>query len=438
MNLTWSQKRKIAYLSAVLVPVALLSAYLTYSFFDREPTCNDGIQNQNERGVDCGGVCERICQAQVPSPALMWARSFAVTEDIANSVAYYENPNSSLVARDVPFVFELRDSENLLIAQRQGTVDIPPRSTFAVFAGGIEIDGRNPVRTTFRLGDPYWQSADPSITRSLTSIEDTVLSPNLPQPRLEAEVANISVLNIGELELVSIIYDGAGNAVQASRTFINDIPAGSSKDVTFTWRQPFEPSNAQCASNVRFSIGVADVSVPEVTDAPSARMSLQEFVRTFPPPSTVGVVPVNATSSATNGSAATQLVSVLDSIEDTPVPVSNLLSELENLVRESREANASGQPVAVLVTGDTDPVNPEGTLQRLRSLQSSETTVYVVDTSQESEYEYLTQALGSQSAYFRAPSARALSQVMEVIRARLCDDSVYVSEIIPLNVELAN
>ena len=38
----------------------ILISYLTFSII-YQGTCNDGILNQGETQIDCGGVCERLC-----------------------------------------------------------------------------------------------------------------------------------------------------------------------------------------------------------------------------------------------------------------------------------------------------------------------------------------------------------------------------------------
>lgn len=36
-------------------------ASCTKNLTEQEPSCNDGIQNQNETSIDCGGVCPSAC-----------------------------------------------------------------------------------------------------------------------------------------------------------------------------------------------------------------------------------------------------------------------------------------------------------------------------------------------------------------------------------------
>ena len=87
-------------------------------FYDK-PTCFDGKQNQDESGVDCGGVCEKVCSFQAVKPNIIWSRSFKVSEGIYNAIAYIENPNIRAEAFAVPYVFKIFDERNILISEKK-------------------------------------------------------------------------------------------------------------------------------------------------------------------------------------------------------------------------------------------------------------------------------------------------------------------------------
>ncbi|MFQ5621097.1 MAG: Ig-like domain-containing protein [Candidatus Nanoarchaeia archaeon] len=53
-----------------------------------EPSCFDGVQNQDEQGIDCGGVCVSCATVQVPAPSCpdnvcLWGELFACKADCA-------------------------------------------------------------------------------------------------------------------------------------------------------------------------------------------------------------------------------------------------------------------------------------------------------------------------------------------------------------------
>ncbi|MDP6250283.1 MAG: hypothetical protein QGH26_05690, partial [Candidatus Pacebacteria bacterium] len=59
--MSWSSKNRSIYLGGLILILVIVFALPVYNIFNKEPTCFDGKQNSNERGVDCGGGCEKIC-----------------------------------------------------------------------------------------------------------------------------------------------------------------------------------------------------------------------------------------------------------------------------------------------------------------------------------------------------------------------------------------
>lgn len=237
MALSWSTRRKMVYISILVLPALVFGGYLLWQFY-QPPTCYDGVQNQDELGVDCGGSCQAVCQDLAQDASVVWSRSFNVSGPVYNSVAYIENPNVNLVAQEVPYSFKLYDAENVLITERQGVITIPPQAVFAVFEPSVETGNRVPVRTTFEfLEEPFWENT--SGDRPKPQIQEKTLREQRTTPRLDITVANPSLVSIRDLHLVAILFDTDGNAVHTSRTVIDEVPAESTETTVFTWPRPF-------------------------------------------------------------------------------------------------------------------------------------------------------------------------------------------------------
>ena len=55
--------------------VAIIAGYFVYTvLFKVDPTCFDGKKNQDERGIDCGGVCALVCLADAKTVVPIWSR----------------------------------------------------------------------------------------------------------------------------------------------------------------------------------------------------------------------------------------------------------------------------------------------------------------------------------------------------------------------------
>ena len=77
MSLVWRFKKQSSYL-ILAAAVAALAVYLIYLGVKPASSCFDAKKNQNEEGIDCGGVCVIACSFNVESLNILWTRPFEV------------------------------------------------------------------------------------------------------------------------------------------------------------------------------------------------------------------------------------------------------------------------------------------------------------------------------------------------------------------------
>jgi len=234
--MSWAARRQILYICIVLLFLGAVSAYPIYAIFIKHtPTCNDGIQNQDEKAIDCGGICPRACVDQVVAqPLVEWARIFPVSGSVYNLVAYVQNPNVTYVGNPTRYLFKVFDKDNVLIDVVENTVAIPPTHTFPIFEQGFDAGKRIPNHVTFEFTEPVvWFSYKGEHTEFAVSGE--VLVNATSSPRLDALITNKTTNVFKNIETVAILYDNTGNAVQVSRTYIPILADNNGKNVTFTW-----------------------------------------------------------------------------------------------------------------------------------------------------------------------------------------------------------
>lgn len=235
---SWSTKRQLTVIAIITAFVLFLIALPTFLVVYEAPTCVDGKQNQGEFGVDCGGPCALLCEAEALQPIVRWQRVFPVTSGVFNAVAYIENPNLDSTAKDVPYRFRIYDAENVLVYEREGRAYIPPRKVFGIFEDGFLAGERTPVRALFEFTEqPVWVKTDYK-EPDLRFLSRT-LSEERTAPRLDAVLENRTLERILNIEVVAIVYDGAGNAIGASRTIVDSLPKSGTHSLVFTWPRPF-------------------------------------------------------------------------------------------------------------------------------------------------------------------------------------------------------
>lgn len=234
----WRTKRKLIYTAIFLSPLLVIAGVIYMATFFPEPTCYDGIQNQGEEGVDCGGPCERICQDTIPSVDVVWDRAFLVSDSIYNAAAFIDNPNRDLIARDVPYRFRIYDRDNILVYERYGQMDILPQPTMIAFEPGIDTSGRDVGRVDFTFTQrPFWEESAINDVRFDTANRNFDASGGTP--RLTVDVTNTNTRPLQNIRLAALVLDNNGQAVHVSQTLVGQLDVQQTESVIFTWREPF-------------------------------------------------------------------------------------------------------------------------------------------------------------------------------------------------------
>jgi hypothetical protein len=238
--MTWAFKRQVFYIVVLILFFALMGFLVSYPYLNRAPTCSDLKQNGDETGVDCGGSCALACLAETDELSILWARSFRVVPGRYNAVAYVENQNPDLAVDKISYRFRFADKDNIYIGRREGETFIPPGGAFAIFEPAIDVGNSIPVYTTFEFTEnPTWiRVSEDKIDQLKVSAGDIVLENETTMPHLSATINNNSLFIIPELGVVAILYDASHNAVSVSRTYIDVLNAGESRQVNFTWPEP--------------------------------------------------------------------------------------------------------------------------------------------------------------------------------------------------------
>lgn len=238
MSLSWSFRRKLVY-STVIILISLGAvAYIWVKFFSVTPTCFDHAQNGAETGVDCGGTCSLVCSQQASAPVVEWARIFPEGNNTYTAAAYVQNNNGETGARGVHYAFQLYDTDNKLVIEKDGVTDIPPVQTIPIIESNIDVGNRTVSRALFSFSDaPVWQRVAHGSVPNIRIIRQT-LTPDAK--RLSATLQNDLLDDVSHVTVIAVLFDKQGIARAASKSTIPLLERKSTADVVFTWPQSVE------------------------------------------------------------------------------------------------------------------------------------------------------------------------------------------------------
>lgn len=236
--LSWGRRRQLTILLVLGLFVFSLLVGLYYAFLRPTAGCFDGILNQDERAVDCGGTCVRVCEVEVSSLITFWTRVFRVAPGVYDVGALLENSNAGFAIGRLPYTIRVYDAANVPIAERSGMTFVNQKERFLIFEPRIPTGNRVPTRAVLELGDFEWTRLKSAVVNRDMGIENKVIVLD-PTPRVTAELVNLSPKDLPEVTVTTAVFDTEGNVLGVSGTVVDDVPHDGRVPVSFTWPEAF-------------------------------------------------------------------------------------------------------------------------------------------------------------------------------------------------------
>ena len=240
VRMSWAARRRFFILLIIgSVAVSFLAVVLISTFY-KAPTCSDGIKNQDESGVDCGGACSYLCFEQELLPTVLFTKALQSGSGHTDVIAMIENKNATAAAKNVSYSITLYGVGQSLIQQVTGTTDFPPGVRIPIYVPGIASGKQKVVNAFLDITEPSlrWFTATKDV-RIIPAVLNTKQIGTTTAPRIEAILANQSVSSMTNVKVVVLVRDDKGDVIAASTTIIPTIPAQGQETAIFTWNNEF-------------------------------------------------------------------------------------------------------------------------------------------------------------------------------------------------------
>lgn len=236
--MSWASRRKFIIISIVGAVIVTLGALTLIATLYEAPSCMDTQQNQGEEGIDCGGPCDHLCTAGLAAPSVRFVRQLPSVPGRTDVIAYIDNTNATAAMKDARFTITLYGPDNIVVASKKGTVDLPPKTTVPVFMPNF-YSGQQTVARAFLTFDEtsfYWYRYTDE--RPVLSTQN-ILILNGENPRLTANIYNPSAFTLYRVPVVATLFDSKNNVIAASATVVSEIPPMDTASMVFTWNVAF-------------------------------------------------------------------------------------------------------------------------------------------------------------------------------------------------------
>lgn len=207
------------------------------AFLKPAPTCFDGVQNQKEEGVDCGGPCAKICLPPTLQPlAVQKVQIFYPDRQHLSLLAVVENRNPDYAAKSFKYVFKIYTKDDQLIS-------VFPGESF-IYAGEIKyltavrLDAPNALAkyAELEIKDSNWVRAEEFLKPNLV-FQNWQLENDFSQLVIKGRITNNDVISFSKVKIVGVLINNFRKAVGLSETEIEKIAPGET--ASFVIYHPF-------------------------------------------------------------------------------------------------------------------------------------------------------------------------------------------------------
>jgi hypothetical protein len=222
--------------------LAIALVWAGYFLFRTKATCTDGIRNQDELGIDCGGVCSLQCVRTVRTDPLEIREKALLysSPDHFDILVAVHNPNDEAGAASFHYRLELKNSAGVSVAVREGKNFILPQETKYLLEINVPAPQAQSIVASF---DDYdWKRFSgyqerPAITVSRKSYE--VVSSGVGFGKAFGVVKNESPFDFQSLRVKVILRDVSGKPIGANMTEMRTMVSGEARDFTLLWPTAF-------------------------------------------------------------------------------------------------------------------------------------------------------------------------------------------------------
>ena len=197
------------------------------------PSCSDGIQNQEEVGVDCGGPCDPCSWQLQGELEVISAKAIKTQENYFDLVAKIKNPNKDAGAKSFSYAFNLYDSGDNLIFSKEGSSYILPQQTKHIIEQKISVSSEI-YNIEFKILNVFWQE--------LSGYEEPELlirNQNFEQSenfsRVTATLENRSNYDFDTIDIYAILFDKNSEILAVGKTEVKTIFSKESRYFEIAW-----------------------------------------------------------------------------------------------------------------------------------------------------------------------------------------------------------
>ncbi len=233
------QKKQTMVLVAFLAVFGLVS-FSVYFLVHTPETCFDGILNQNEEGVDCGGNCKMVCEPEKEDIQLTFSKVIPTLPNRYNVALEIYNPNKSYGVGELKYFVEFLDRNQSVINVYEGLSYILPQSSKTIVLNAIEMNEK-PQIVKIDFDEISWIKLSETEAVPRVSVKDKFfkeVTDGTSFGLVNGVAVNRSNFDFDRVDVSILLLDSNKNIIDVTTTEIRTLLSGEEREFKANWFYP--------------------------------------------------------------------------------------------------------------------------------------------------------------------------------------------------------
>lgn len=214
--------KQIIYSLLYIALLFLIGSVLWGIVTKQVPTCEDGIQNQTETGIDCGGSCISCELKNIEPIEFLGYSAMPLKSGKVSFVFHIKNPNETHHAFPFSYVVRLFDENGIERDVLRGSSSLRAGSEGYIYEGNSIY--RNPQHVTMEVTDVAWKSKDAFSSPNLFVRNSTTTIEN-GSVRVKGQIENMSSFEAHQVRIIATLTGSYNEDIYASQMILTRVPA---------------------------------------------------------------------------------------------------------------------------------------------------------------------------------------------------------------------
>lgn len=218
-------KRQLIF-GVILFAIISASVFFGYQLFKPQASCIDGVLNQGEEKVDCGGPCMACRVVRFSDVEVMSYHLFSA-DDSYDALARVRNPNTQHGTRALAYTFHFYDEGKSVIAEKKGVTYLLAGQTRYIVENNINTEKRAAFITftvdSFGVWEPQEKLTDQIAFPIFSKKYERVGASEQGFARVTGTVENRSDYTVASVDVHIVLVDKNKNPIAAGKTELNNV-----------------------------------------------------------------------------------------------------------------------------------------------------------------------------------------------------------------------